>query len=394
MRILVLGGDGYLGWPTALHFSQGGHDVGVVDNLVRRHYDEEMGSNSLVPIRQLHRRVSTWKEVSGHTITPFIGDLDDYPFLYETIRSFEPDSVVHFAEQRSAPYSMIDRAHAVYTQVNNVVGTLNLLYAIAEINPAIHIVKLGTMGEYGTPNIDIEEGYIEITHNGRTDVLPYPKQPGSFYHLSKVHDSHNIQFACRIWGLRSTDLNQGVVYGQQTPETDLHPDLETRFDYDGVFGTVLNRFAVQAAVGYPLTVYGKGGQTRGMLDIRDTLACIELACLNPAAKGEFRVFNQFTETFSVIQLAEWVKRVSPVPVTIESIPDPRVEKEEHYYNAIATHLPDLGLQPHLLKDEHVASLVSLAIKHKNRVNPEAIRPTVNWRTTKSEVSVSGGAVGE
>ncbi len=394
MRILVLGGDGYLGWPTALHFSQGGHDVGVVDNLVRRHYDEEMGSNSLVPIRQLHRRVSTWKEVSGHTITPFIGDLDDYPFLYETIRSFEPDSVVHFAEQRSAPYSMIDRAHAVYTQVNNVVGTLNLLYAIAEINPAIHIVKLGTMGEYGTPNIDIEEGYIEITHNGRTDVLPYPKQPGSFYHLSKVHDSHNIQFACRIWGLRSTDLNQGVVYGQQTPETDLHPDLETRFDYDGVFGTVLNRFAVQAAVGYPLTVYGKGGQTRGMLDIRDTLACIELACLNPAAKGEFRVFNQFTETFSVIQLAEWVKRVSPVPVTIESIPDPRVEKEEHYYNAIATHLPDLGLQPHLLTDEHVASLVSLAIKHKNRVNPEAIRPTVNWRTTKSEVSVSGGAVGE
>ncbi len=394
MRILVLGGDGYLGWPTALHFSQGGHDVGVVDNLVRRHYDEEMGSNSLVPIRQLHRRVSTWKEVSGHTITPFIGDLDDYPFLYETIRSFEPDSVVHFAEQRSAPYSMIDRAHAVYTQVNNVVGTLNLLYAIAEINPAIHIVKLGTMGEYGTPNIDIEEGYIEITHKGRTDVLPYPKQPGSFYHLSKVHDSHNIQFACRIWGLRSTDLNQGVVYGQQTPETDLHPDLETRFDYDGVFGTVLNRFAVQAAVGYPLTVYGKGGQTRGMLDIRDTLACIELACLNPAAKGEFRVFNQFTETFSVIQLAEWVKRVSPVPVTIESIPDPRVEKEEHYYNAIATHLPDLGLQPHLLKDEHVASLVSLAIKHKNRVNPEAIRPTVNWRTTKSEVSVSGGAVGE
>ena len=394
MRILVLGGDGYLGWPTALHFSQGGNDVGVVDNLIRRHYDEEMGSNSLVPIRQLHRRVATWKEVSGHTITPFIGDLDDYPFLYETIRSFEPDSVVHFAEQRSAPYSMIDRAHAVYTQVNNVVGTLNLLYAIAEINPEIHIVKLGTMGEYGTPNIDIEEGYIEITHKGRTDILPYPKQPGSFYHLSKVHDSHNIQFACRIWGLRSTDLNQGVVYGQQTPETDLHPDLETRFDYDGVFGTVLNRFAVQAAVGYPLTVYGKGGQTRGMLDIRDTLACVELACLNPAAKGEFRVFNQFTESFSVIGLAEWVKRVSPVPVTIESIPDPRVEKEEHYYNAIATKLPDLGLQPHLLTDEHVASLVELAVKHKNRVNPEAIRPTVNWRTTKSEVSVSGGAVGE
>ena len=394
MRILVLGGDGYLGWPTALHFSQRGHDVGVVDNLVRRHYDEEMGSNSLVPIRQLHRRVSTWKEVSGHTVEAFIGDLDDYPFLYETVRSFEPEAIIHFAEQRSAPYSMIDRKHAVYTQVNNVVGTLNLLYAIAELNPEIHIVKLGTMGEYGTPNIDIEEGYIEITHKGRTDVLPYPKQPGSFYHLSKVHDSHNIQFACKIWGLRSTDLNQGVVYGQTTPETAMHPDLETRFDYDAVFGTVLNRFVVQAAVGYPLTVYGKGGQTRGMLDIRDTLACIELACANPAAAGEFRVFNQFTESFSVTGLAEWVKRVSPVPVTIESIPDPRVEKEEHYYNAIATKLPDLGLQPHLLNDEHVASLVELAIKHKSRVNPEAIRPTVFWRTTKSEVNVSGGAVGE
>jgi UDP-sulfoquinovose synthase len=394
MRILVLGGDGYLGWPTALHFSQRGHDVGVVDNLVRRHYDDEMGSNSLVPIRQIHRRVSTWKEVSGHTVEAFIGDLNDYPFLYETVRSFEPEAIIHFAEQRSAPYSMIDRKHAVYTQVNNVVGTLNLLYVIAELNPEIHIVKLGTMGEYGTPNIDIEEGYIEITHKGRTDILPYPKQAGSFYHLSKVHDSHNIQFACKIWGLRSTDLNQGVVYGQSTPETAMHPDLETRFDYDAVFGTVLNRFAVQAAVGYPLTVYGKGGQTRGMLDIRDTLACIELACANPAAPGEFRVFNQFTETFSVTGLAEWVKRVSPVPVTIESIPDPRVEKEEHYYNAIATKLPDLGLQPHLLNDEHVASLVELAIKHKSRVNPEAIRPTVSWRTTKSEVNVSGGAVGE
>ena len=283
MRILVLGGDGYLGWPTALHLSARGHDVGVVDNFARRSYDNEMGVDSLVPIRQLQRRITTWKEVSGNVIQPFIGDLTDNVFVEQTMREFAPESVVHFAEQRSAPYSMIDRRHAVYTQVNNVVGTLNLLYAIAEIDPSIHLVKLGTMGEYGTPNIDIEEGFIEITHKGRTDVLPYPKQPGSFYHLSKVHDSHNIQFACRIWGLRSTDLNQGIVYGQVTPETSMHKDLLTRFDYDGVFGTVLNRFAVQAAVGYPLTVYGKGGQTRGMLDIRDTLACVELACLNPAA---------------------------------------------------------------------------------------------------------------
>ncbi|HVB06299.1 MAG TPA: NAD-dependent epimerase/dehydratase family protein [Acidimicrobiales bacterium] len=394
MRILVLGGDGYLGWPTALHLSQAGNDVGVVDNLIRRHYDDEMGTNSLVPIRQLQRRVATWKDVSGYTVVPFIGDLTNHNFVMDTIRGFEPDAVVHFAEQRSAPYSMIDREHAVYTQVNNVVGTLNLLYAIAELNPAIHLVKLGTMGEYGSPNIDIEEGFIEITHKGRTDVLPFPKQPNSFYHLSKVHDSHNIAFACRIWGVRSTDLNQGIVYGQQTPETLAHPDLATRFDYDAVFGTVLNRFAVQAAVGYPLTVYGKGGQTRAMLDIRDTLACIELACMNPPEAGEYRVFNQFTESFSVNQLADWVERVAPFDVRIESIPDPRVEKEEHYYNAVTTKLPELGLQPHLLSDELVGSLVELSVRHKERVNFEAIRPTVNWRTTKSEVSVTGGAVGE
>jgi UDP-sulfoquinovose synthase len=394
MRILVLGGDGYLGWPTALHLSKRGHDVGVVDNLIRRHYDDEMGVSSLVPIRQLQRRVGTWKEVSGLTIEPFIGDLQEYQFVLETVRSFEPDAIVHFAEQRSAPYSMIDREHAVYTQVNNVVGTLNLLYAIAELNPAIHLVKLGTMGEYGAPNIEIEEGFIEITHKGRTDLLPFPKQPGSFYHLSKVHDSHNIQFACRIWGLRSTDLNQGIVYGQSTPETSMHPDLATRFDYDAVFGTVLNRFAIQAAVGYPLTVYGKGGQTRAMLEIRDTLACVELACLNPAEAGEFRVFNQFTESFSVRDLAQRVAEVSPTPVTIESIPDPRVEKEEHFYQAVTTKLPALGLQPHLLSDELIVSLIDLATRYKDHVNFEAIRPTVNWRATKSEVSVTGGSVGE
>ncbi|HTW99555.1 MAG TPA: NAD-dependent dehydratase, partial [Acidimicrobiales bacterium] len=264
---------------------------------------------------------------------------------------------------------------------------------IADLNPDIHLVKLGTMGEYGAPNIEIEEGFIEITHKGRTDLLPFPKNPPSFYHLSKVHDSHNIMFACRIWGLRSTDLNQGIVYGQSTPETAMHPDLETRYDYDAVFGTVLNRFAVQAAVGYPLTVYGKGGQTRAMLDIRDTLACVELTCQNPPNGGEYRVFNQFTESHSVRDLAERVVKIAP-EARIESIPDPRVEKEEHYYSAVTTKLPALGLQPHLLSDETISQLIDIARKHAQRVSVEAIRPTVNWRTTKSEVSVSGGAVGE
>jgi UDP-sulfoquinovose synthase len=386
----VLGGDGYLGWPTALHLSRRGHDVGVVDNFVRRQYDHEMGVDSLVPITQLQHRVRIWEEVSGLRLETFIGDLTDPVFVDNTLARFEPEAVVHFAEQRSAPYSMIDRQHAVYTQVNNVVGTLNLLYAIAEHDPSIHLVKLGTMGEYGTPNIDIEEGFIEITHKGRTDTLPYPKQPGSFYHLSKVHDSHNIQFACRIWGLRATDLNQGIVYGQETGETDLHPDLATRFDYDGVFGTVLNRFCVQAVVGHPLSVYGKGGQTRGMLDIRDTLACVELALMNPADKGEFRVFNQFTETFSIRQMAEMVAENYPGAARIEHVEDPRVEKEEHYYRAAHTKLLDLGLVPHLLEPSTIRSLLAVVDRHRDRVDPAAIRPTVQWRSTASSLRPTAG----
>ncbi len=388
MRILVLGGDGYLGWPTALHLSRRGHDVGVVDNFVRRQYDHEMGVDSLVPITQLQHRVRIWEDVSGLKLETFIGDLTDPVFVDTTLARFEPEAIVHFAEQRSAPYSMIDRQHAVYTQVNNVVGTLNLLYAIAERDPSIHLVKLGTMGEYGTPNIDIEEGFIEITHKGRTDTLPYPKQPGSFYHLSKVHDSHNIQFACRIWGLRATDLNQGIVYGQETGETDLHPDLATRFDYDGVFGTVLNRFCVQAVVGHPLTVYGSGGQTRGMLDIRDTLACVELALTNPADVGEFRVFNQFTESFSVREMAEMVAENYPGAARIENVEDPRVEKQEHYYRAAHTKLLDLGLVPHLLEPATIRSLLAVVDRHRDRVDPVAIRPTVQWRSTASSLRPS------
>ena len=307
MRICILGGDGYCGWATALYLSQKGHTVAVVDNFVRRQWDHELGAQTLTPIRPLVERVNTWTDLTGHRIQVFVGDVTDYDFLASMIEEFQPESVVHFAEQRSAPYSMIDRKHAVGTQVNNVVGTLNLLFAIRELAPECHLVKLGTMGEYGTPNIDIEEGYIKIEHNGRSDVLPFPKQPGSFYHLSKVHDSHNISFACKIWGLRATDLNQGVVYGAVTDETALDEALINRFDYDEVFGTVLNRFCVQAAVGHPLTVYGKGGQTRGFLDIRDTVRCIEIACLKPAQPGECRVFNQFTEQFSVLDLAKLVQ---------------------------------------------------------------------------------------
>ncbi len=288
---------------------------------------------------------------------------------------------------------MIDRKHAVFTQVNNVVGTLNLLFAIHELAPDCHIVKLGTMGEYGTPNIDIEEGYLKIEHNGRSDVLPFPKQPGSFYHLSKVHDSHNMMFACKIWGLRATDLNQGVVYGTVTDETNMHEALINRFDYDEIFGTVLNRFCIQAAVGHPLTVYGTGGQTRGFLDIRDTVRCIEIACHNPAAPGECRVYNQFTEQFSVLELAHMVKTAAGemgLPVTIEHMPTPRVEAQEHYYNAKHSKLVDLGLRPHFLSDSLLDSLMNIAMKYQDRVDRSLFLPQVNWRNSRNQRRKDGG----
>jgi UDP-sulfoquinovose synthase len=389
VRILVLGGDGYLGWPTALHLSAAGHHVGVADNFVRRQYDVELGVESLVPIHTLEERVACWAETSGWLLDQYVGDLCDPAFVHETVQEFDPDTIVHFAEQSSAPYSMMDQQHAVYTQSNNVIGNLNVLYAIADHNRDIHLVKLGSMGEYGTPNIDIEEGWLAVTHRGRTDTVLYPKRPGSFYHLSKVHDSHNIEFACRAWGLRATDLNQGVVYGQQTDETALASELATRFDYDQVFGTVLNRFVVQAVLGHPLTVYGAGGQTRGMLNLVDTVECIRLAAEHPAGPGEFRVFNQFTEQMSVMEIAETVKRAYPGPCSIEKVPNPRVEAEHHYYRAAHTRLLDLGLVPHLVDEALILSLAAVVERHKDRVCLDAIRPSVRWQSTASVLAGTG-----
>ncbi|CCI03850.1 MAG: NAD-dependent epimerase/dehydratase family protein [Microcystis sp. M54BS1] len=382
MRVLVIGGDGYCGWATALHLSNRGYEVGILDSLVRRYWDLQLGCDTLTPIAPISHRIQRWQDLTGKSIDLFVGDINDYDFLIQSLRQFQPDAIVHFGEQRSAPFSMIDREHAVLTQVNNVVGNLNILYAMKEEFPEAHLVKLGTMGEYGTPNIDIEEGYITIEHNGRKDTLPYPKQPGSMYHLSKVHDSHNIHFACRMWGLKATDLNQGVVYGVLTEETGMDEMLINRLDYDGVFGTALNRFCIQAAIGHPLTVYGKGGQTRGFLDIRDTVRCLELAIANPAQSGEFRVFNQFTELFSVGDLALMVKKAGSalgLNVEINNLDNPRIELEEHYFNAKNTKLLDLGLQPHYLSDSLLDSLLNFATKYKNRVDMNHILPKVTWK---------------
>jgi UDP-sulfoquinovose synthase len=383
MRILILGGDGYLGWPTAMHFSKRGHEVHAIDNYLRRRAHLEAGSDSLTPISgSLPERAGAWKDVAGREIGVTEGDLCDWDTVARVFEEFRPDTVVHYGEMPSAPYSMKSREHAVFTQYNNVVNTLNVLYAMRDITPDAHLVKLGTMGEYGTPNIDIEEGYIRVDHNGRSDTLPYPKLPGSMYHLSKVHDSHNVHFACRIWGLRATDLNQGVVYGIHTDETKLDDRLLTRFDYDEVFGTALNRFCLQAVIGHPLTVYGKGGQTRGYLNIVDTIQCIELASANPAGAGEFRVFNQFTEQFSVNDLADIVQRAGReygIDVTVDHVHNPRVEKEEHYYNAKHTKLLDLGLQPHLLSETLVESMFAAIERYRDRVIPDHIEPRTTWR---------------
>jgi UDP-sulfoquinovose synthase len=382
MKVLVIGGDGYCGWATALYLSERGYEVAILDSLVRRHWDAELCIQTLTPIAPIQQRVGRWEELTGKSLPLYIGDINNYSFLSATLQEFQPDSIVHFGEQRSAPFSMIDREHAVLTQTNNVMGTLNLLYAIHEMLPDCHLVKLGTMGEYGTPNIDIEEGYITIEHNGRKDTLPYPKQPGSFYHLSKVHDTHNIHFACKTWGIRATDLNQGVVYGVLTDETGRDELLINRLDYDGVYGTALNRFCIQAAIGHPLTVYGNGSQTRTFLDIRDTVRCLELALATPANRGEFRVFNQFTEQFSVKDLALKVQKAAStlgLKVEINNIENPRVEKEDHYFKATNTNLLNLGLEPHFLSDSLLDSLLNFAVKYQDRVDRTQILPKVSWK---------------
>ena len=382
MRVLVLGGDGYLGWPTAMRLSAQGHDVAVADNYLRRQMVTESGSDSLTPILNLSQRAQVWKEVSGRTIDVHLIDLCDYDLVNRVFREFQPQAVVHYGQIPSAPYSMKDRRHAVLTQMNNIENNLNVIFAILENDPDCHLVKLGTMGEYGCPNIDIEEGFIEIEHRGRTDTLPFPKMPHSWYHASKVADSTNIHFASRVYGLRATDLNQGVVYGVHTDETLLDDRLLTRFDYDEQFGTALNRFCLQAVVGHPLTVYGTGGQTRGFLNIRDTLACVELALLNPADAGEMRVYNQFTESFSIRELAVEVQQAGKelgLEVEIREIENPRSEAQEHYYNPTHTKLLDLGLQPTLLSEDLVTATLSTLLTYRDRAIHDAIAPRTTWR---------------
>jgi len=381
MRVIILGGDGYLGWPTAMHLSAKGHETVVADNYLRRTICKEQNVIPLYEVPDLTKRIAIWKQVSGREIIPFIGDLTDWSFVETLFQAFTPDAVVHYAEQPAAPYSMLNRQAALLTLNNNLNVTANLIFAVREFCPEAHIVKLGTMGEYGTPDIDIEEGWIDIHHKGRAQKFLYPRQAGSLYHTTKIMDTDLLWFYVRMWDIRVTDLMQGPVYGLFTDETGDEKNLLPFFNYDEIFGTVLNRFVVQAAAGYPLTVYGKGGQTRGYLNIKDTLNCIRLAIETPARKGELRILNQFTETFSVNQLAHWVQKVGNqmgLDVTIERIENPRKEAEEHYYNPRHTGLLDLGLEPNYLTDRVIARMLEFAIAHAHHINREQIFRKVVW----------------
>jgi UDP-sulfoquinovose synthase len=391
MRVFIAGVDGYLGWPLAQHLAARGHEIGGCDAGLRRRWVGEMGSQSATPIADMPVRLEAFRERFGLDLPYFEGDLTDYPFTWNALRSFEPDAIVHLGEMPSAPYSMIDARHAVFTQTNNLVGTLHVLYAMRDACPAAHLVKLGTMGEYGTPNVDIPEGFFEIDFRGRRDRLPFPRQAGSWYHQTKVHDSNNIDLACRLWGMRSTDIMQGVVYGTRIDEAGGDERLLTRFDFDQCFGTALNRFSAMAAIDVPLTLFGKGHQKRGFLPLRDSMQCLALALENPPAAGEYRVFNQFEEVYDITDLALKVQKVGAefgLKVEVRHVENPRREAEEHYYNPDHQKLLDLGYQPtHDLESELKVMLDDL-LRHRSRIlaRAHALVPDIRWDGRRQRVS--------
>lgn len=385
MRVLVLGGDGYLGWPTAMHFAARGHEVVVVDNYLRRMVAQQTRSEALMANPNLHTRAEIFEAASGNKMVVRIGDCADFRFMEETVRQFLPEAVIHYAEQPSAPYSMIGFPEASLTLNNNLNATFNIIWAVLTHAPECHIVKLGTMGEYGTPNIDIEEGWIDIEHKGRKEKFLYPRQAGSLYHTTKVLDTDLLWFYVRTHGIRVTDLMQGPVYGISSEEADLDGRLMPNFHYDDIFGTVVNRFLVQAVAGVPLTVYGRGGQVRGYLNLRDTLQCVSLAMEKPAKRGEMRIFNQFTELFSVNELAERVQRVGNrmgLKVQLGPVTNPRKEKEEHYYNPVHRGLVQLGLEPHHMTDDVLAEMLAQVVCHRDRIDKGRILPRVSWNVSE------------
>jgi len=383
MRILITGVDGYLGWPLAIHLAARGHEVAGIDNYARRGWVGEMGSQSAIPIAPMAARLHAYREHLGQNLRFYKGDLADYNFVLNAYRSFRPEAIVYLGEMPSAPYSMLDVHTALYTQQNNVLGTLVTLHAMRDAVPDAHLVKLGTMGEYGTPGVDIPEGWFELDYRGRKERMLFPRRAGSWYHQSKVHDSHNVEMACRLWGLRSTDIMQGVVYGTAIDEIEGRPELATRFDFDQAFGTAINRFCAQAVIGLPLTPYGKGQQRRGFLALRDSIQCLTLATESPPESSDYRVFNQFEEVYSVMELAERVQRIgneSGLDVKIHPVENPRTEAEVHYYNPDHQQLLDLGYEPTHDMDAELRKVFRDLLPHRDRIEErkESQFPDIRW----------------
>lgn len=381
MKIIILGGDGYLGWPTSMDLANKGHEIIAIDNYSRRNIAMQTSSEALINTPNLEERAKIFQTLTGKSIDIRIGDLKDFRFLENIVKEFKPDAIIHYAEQPSAPYSLRGYEEAHYTLKNNLEVTHNVIWAILKHTPDCHLVKLGTMGEYGTPNIDIEEGWIDIEHKGRSDKFLFPRAAGSLYHTTKVLDTDLLWFYIRTFDLKVTDLMQGPVYGLSTKESDLDERLLPNFHYDDIFGTVVNRFLVQAVAGVPLTVYGKGGQIRGYLNLKDTLQCVDLALQNPAGERELKIYNQLTETFTVNELAANIQKAGAqlgINVEVKSIPNPRREAEEHYYNPKFTGLMDLGLEPNLMTEEVLASMMKIVVKYKDNIDNSKIFPRVKW----------------
>ncbi|MCB9459821.1 MAG: NAD-dependent epimerase/dehydratase family protein [Anaerolineaceae bacterium] len=383
MKVFIAGIDGYLGWPLAQYLTSQGHEVAGADKMLRREWVAEVDSMSAFPVYDHGDRLIAFKKQYGTDLDFRVGDLCDYDFVKGFFADFQPDAIVHLAQMPSAPYSMMDQKHSVWTQVNNVTTNMNILWAMKETVPHAHLVKLGTMGEYGQPNIDIAEGFFEVEYRGRKDRLPFPRQAGSWYHQSKVHDSHNTMFASKIWGLRATDIMQGVVFGTQWPDMGDDPRLRTRFDFDQSFGTAMNRFCAQAVVDHPLTLYGAGTMKRGFLPLRDSMRCLQLTIENPPEEGEFRVFNQFAESYSIIELAEVVKEVGTdlgMDVAINHYDNPRGELEHHYYNPDRNNLVAIGYEPTQDVKTEVKLMLEDLRHHADRIRTkiDILVPDIRW----------------
>lgn len=383
MKVYIAGIDGYLGWPLAQYLVARGHQIAGNDLFLRRKWVEEMDSYSAIPIYNIDERLEAFREHHNQDVIFRKGDMLDYGFLRDFLNDFQPDAIVHLAEMPSAAYSMIDPQHASFTQHNNVIGSLNLLWAINETCPDAHLVKLGTLGEYGTPDIDIPEGFFEVEFRGRKDYLPFPRQAGSFYHWSKVHDSNNTMFACKIWGLSATDIMQGVVFGTHFDGMSSDPRLSTRLDFDQCFGTAVNRFCCEAVIGHPITLYGAGGQTRGFLPLSDSMQCLTIAIENPPKPGEYRVFNQFENCYSVEELARMVQEVAlscGIQAEIAHYDNPRKELEHHYFNPDRDHLLELGYQPTRNMKSVIQIMLQDLLVHKTRIlqKKSVLIPDIRW----------------